>query len=517
MQGNPTPTPETIGAQRADADLAAIAALSTTGLIERTGAGTASTATVTAFAKTLLDDADASTARGTLGLGNIATQSAASVSITGGSVTGITDLAIADGGTGASTAENARTNLGATTVGSNLFTLPNPSAITFPRLNADNSVSALNAADFRTAISAQALDSDLAAIAALSTTGLIERTGAGTATTRTTGTTGLALLATATQAEAQSVIGPTGSTGNRFINAGMAIDQSAIIPGRRTGGVQTIVAGAALIYTVDCWDAFCTGANVTGQRVQGATAEQFRYQFTGASGCTGIGFSQRIERLNSVGLAGRTVTLSADLANSLLTSVTWTAYYANTADTFGSLATPTRTQIATGTFTVNSTVTRYSAQIEIPLAAVTGIEIVFSVGAQTSGTWTIGDPQLEAGTTASPFQTKSRGDIGTELFYCQRYIEVFDLSYLLYGWTTNPDRRSNPYQFKATKRVAPTVITYGFAGVAGQVEVVPDGGGGADQNVTIFSRKDYFLLVQPGFSGGGVFVLTLGSHAIARL
>ena len=51
-------------------------------------------------------------ARTNLGLGTIATQSAASVSITGGSITGITDLAIADGGTGASDAATARTNLG---------------------------------------------------------------------------------------------------------------------------------------------------------------------------------------------------------------------------------------------------------------------------------------------------------------------------------------------------------------------------------------------------------------------
>ena len=33
--------------------------------------------------------------------------------ITGGVITGITDLAVADGGTGASTASAARTNLGA--------------------------------------------------------------------------------------------------------------------------------------------------------------------------------------------------------------------------------------------------------------------------------------------------------------------------------------------------------------------------------------------------------------------
>lgn len=52
------------------------------------------------------------TARTSLGLGSIATQSAASVSISGGAITGITDLAVADGGTGASTASDARTNLG---------------------------------------------------------------------------------------------------------------------------------------------------------------------------------------------------------------------------------------------------------------------------------------------------------------------------------------------------------------------------------------------------------------------
>lgn len=42
--------------------------------------------------------------------------------------------------------------LGATTIGNNLFTLTNPGAISFPRFNANNTVSALSAADFRTAI-----------------------------------------------------------------------------------------------------------------------------------------------------------------------------------------------------------------------------------------------------------------------------------------------------------------------------------------------------------------------------
>ena len=45
-------------------------------------------------------------------VGSMAIQNADAVAITGGSVAGITDLAIADGGTGASTATGARTNLG---------------------------------------------------------------------------------------------------------------------------------------------------------------------------------------------------------------------------------------------------------------------------------------------------------------------------------------------------------------------------------------------------------------------
>jgi hypothetical protein len=93
----------------------------------------------------------------TLTTPNLGTPSAATLTNATGLpiVAGTTGtLSVARGGTGATNTPAARTALGATTIGGNLFTLANPSAITFPRFNADNTVSALSAADFRTAIGA---------------------------------------------------------------------------------------------------------------------------------------------------------------------------------------------------------------------------------------------------------------------------------------------------------------------------------------------------------------------------
>lgn len=237
---------------------------------------------------------------------------------------------------------------------------------------------------------------------------------------------------------------------NILQNGAFAIDQ------RNFGSGRTIVAGDTIAngFTVDRWYNYCTGANVSAARVAGSVPDQYYYRFTGATSNTAIGFGQRIEAANSNHFAGQTATLSVSLASTSLTSITWTAYYANSADTFGTLASPTRTSIATGTFTINSTLTRYSANISVPSAAVTGIEIVFTSGALVaSQTLTFSNIQFELGASATSFE---RRPISTELALCQRYYESinFPLHY------ANPASGTDiylPVYFKVTKRATPSV------------------------------------------------------------
>ena len=121
---------------------------------------------------------------------------------TASNVTGT--VAVANGGSGATTAAAARTNFGATTVGSNLFTLTNPSAVTFPRFNADNTVSALDAATFRTAIGA----------GTSSTTGTVTSVAAGSYLTGGTITTSGTLAVDATSANTASKVVARDASGN---------------------------------------------------------------------------------------------------------------------------------------------------------------------------------------------------------------------------------------------------------------------------------------------------------------
>jgi len=187
---------------------------------------------------------------------------------------------------------------------------------------------------------------------------------------------------------------PSHAFRNRCINGDFSVDQEY------AAASTTFTAGAAYKRAIDMFYAWCTGANVTGQQV--TVSGQKRYRFTGATSNTLVGFLHSIEAANSADLAGGGATFSVKLKSSSLTTVNWQAYYANTNDTFGTLASPTRTSIASGSFTITTTEARYAATLTgINSAATTGIEIALTTGALTAGnTLDVGEFQLEKGVVA---------------------------------------------------------------------------------------------------------------------
>jgi hypothetical protein len=230
---------------------------------------------------------------------------------------------------------------------------------------------------------------------------------------------------------------------NRIINGAMKVDQ------RNAGASQSFTAGSTLAYTVDRFYGYCTGANITGQQVTLANGQN-RYRFTGAASNTGFGFGQRIRARDSMDMASQSAVIQAKLSSSSLTTISWAVYYANTTDVFGTLASPTRTLISSGTFTISATEAIYSAAVTVSAGAFTGLELVLTGAALAAGqTVTIGDIQIAQEASVSPFENHSMFDFGLCQQFYQKHYRTIVQSYNTTG-TNSYTSWWYPVQMRAT-------------------------------------------------------------------
>lgn len=134
-----------------------------------------------------------------------------------------------DGGDIGLIASTGRESLGATTVGSNLFTLTNPSAVNFLRVNADNTISALDAATFRTAIGA-GTSSTIGTVTSVGGTGTIN---------------GLTLSGTVTSTGNLTLSGSISGITNSNLSGSAAISNSNLANSSLTIGTTNISLGSS--------------------------------------------------------------------------------------------------------------------------------------------------------------------------------------------------------------------------------------------------------------------------------
>lgn len=229
---------------------------------------------------------------------------------------------------------------------------------------------------------------------------------------------------------------------NKIINGNFVVSQ------RNHTGAYSIPAGTAP-WTVDRWGIFPVGSAATANIIEEASPRKNTLRIAGGAGNSTIDVFQRIESFNCSDIAGQTVTLSFETSNTTRPTITWRLIYPTANDSF----TSGFVQFATGTVNITSTLTRYSVTVALPEQCSRGIQVMFQVTNQTSGTWSLANVQLELGPIATPFE---RRPIPIEETLCKRYFQWIPLSMI--GVATGASQTiESTIVYPVSMRVLPTI------------------------------------------------------------
>jgi hypothetical protein len=229
-----------------------------------------------------------------------------------------------------------------------------------------------------------------------------------------------------TQSGGTVTIGEPGGFLNRFRNAAMDVWQ------RGTSSMTVTTSGA---YTADGWIVTPSGASCTAVRASNnRTGSNTLYglQLTGAASVTDITATQRIESYIAAALAGKTVTVQAQIYNNTGGSITPTlsTKYAGSADVWTSPSTDL--SAANLQACANGAWTQIAYTLSVSANADAGYEFIFDFGNNFSTTGkdvVIAEidvrvtPGVATGLNSNPPPPELR-PIMAEFLLCQRYFQT---------------------------------------------------------------------------------------------
>ena len=239
---------------------------------------------------------------------------------------------------------------------------------------------------------------------------------------------------------------------NRIINGAFNV-------GQYTGGSAT-GSGNCSVYVTDRWIgqgsgttcAFLSAVASTTLPTSSVPQNALTVTANNASNVA-LAVAQRLEAINVADLYNQTVAVQAYVATSNSATVTWTAYYANTANTWqavgsGTAITSGATSIATETFTTTASLALQTFTFALGTnAATNGLMIVFSCTSTATSSITVTGLQLEKGATNTSFDYRP---YTTELTLASRYFGQ-------YGTVVGTSTFTNPIIPRTAMRVTPTV------------------------------------------------------------